>query len=238
MANFVPPLFLIIYLILFVIALRLRRRLRVSALTLFMIPVAALIIDNLVIVISSQLQSSPILSSLNNFSLFLQALLIPIFVLVAFELVRRTNTDWAQFSWARSVIWTLTIVLIGFALYQQYASAQTTTTAFAQSSALPFEGVEETINLTVNKPSYVGALITAAIVAVFGYFIHRAIRWPWVLYGAVCMLILHALPLDEVGPLYAGLGKLFIAISLLGTAFRLYVLEPTPSATLFQGANA
>jgi hypothetical protein len=185
-----------------------RRRPSVGALTL-LLPIAAVVYDNTAVSLGSLIGHGPLLEAL-SFPRFLgHAVLTPIWIVTAVAFATRSGgfqgrkRAFARGSW---VLYALMVAvgLVNSVLLLSYEPViQEDLVYYTNGGGLPGPPL----------PSITMTLVVIALGAVVG----RRVRWPWMLGGALFMLVAAAVPSEVAGFVISNSGEVVMAASLVAT---------------------
>ncbi|MGM7679158.1 hypothetical protein [Microbacterium sp. A94] len=202
--------FAIAYLVLLIwgIALTVRRgRLIVSDLALLVF--AALVYDNAVIGLGSFIGESAGLEALNAVRYWLHALVTPMLVLVAWNVLVRAGVRWAKTSWATLGAIVITAALVTYEVIVGAAPAQLV--AQHEYGTLSYSNE----NAPGGPPLMV--LFVAAALLVAGIYAWKRQGWPWLCIVTILMVIGSAIPFDFPSGAVTNAFELVLLVGVLAT---------------------
>ncbi len=185
-----------------------RRRPSVGALTLIL-PIAAVVYDNVMVALGSFVGDGQLLAIL-SFPRFLgHALLTPIWIVTVVAFAVRTGAfarrpiAWMRGSWilygALVVVGLVnSVVLLRYELVEQADLVYYTNAGGIPGPPLP-------------------SVIMVLVVIACGVIVARRTRWPWMLAGGVFELVAAAIPTALVGFVVANSGEVVLAAALVAT---------------------
>jgi hypothetical protein len=203
-------------------ALRLyRARPSAGALTL-LLPIAAVVYDNAVVALGSFIGAGGLLEALSLPRFLGHALLTPIWIVTAVAFARRagafekserlmTSGSWALYALAVVVGFVNSVVLLRYELVEQGDLVY-----YTNGGGLP-------------GPPFPSIVMTVVVI-VCGVLVLRHASWPWMLAGAVFMLLAAAVPVDVVGFVVSNSGEVVLAACLVATESYLQRRERAEAA--------
>ena len=162
------------------VALVKRHGLGTSA-NLYLITVAGLLYDNLVLASGRFLGTGPLLETLSYGRFILHAIYMPLLVVWAWHAARRVGMPWARRDRTRAGVIGVALALVAFELVTQVAGlnleAESRQGALRYADAVPTQG-----------PPLMVLIVAAAVIAA-GVVLWRRRRWPWLMAGAVVFAV-------------------------------------------------
>lgn len=185
-----------------------RRRPSAGALTL-LLPIAAVVYDNAMVAAGSFIGDGRLLEVL-SFPRFLgHALLTPIWIVTAVAFATRAGAfagrerAWAVGSWVLYAVAVVVGVVNSVVLLSYELVLQDGLVYYTNGGGL---GV----------PPFPSISMTFVVIAM-GVIVLRRLRWPWMLAGALAMLLAAAIPTAIVGFVVSNSGEVVMAASLVAT---------------------
>lgn len=185
-----------------------RRRRSYGALTL-LLPIAAVVYDNAMVAAGSLIGDGRLLEVL-SFPRFLgHAVLTPVWIVTAVAFATRTGAfagrgrRWAIGSWVLYAIAVAVGLVNSVALLRYELVEQADLVYYTNAGGLP-------------GPPFPSIAMTLVVIAM-GAVVLRRLRWPWMLAGALFMLVAAAIPTDLVGFVVSNSGEVVMAASLVAT---------------------
>lgn len=202
--------FTIAYLALFAWALVLvvrRGRPRVSDLALLVL--LGLVYDNAVLGLGSFIGEGTPLETANGARFWLHALLTPLLVLVAWDMMRRAGVRWARTRWAGVAAMVVTVALMAYEI---------------AVGAIPMRlaperkhGVLSYANENAPDGPPVMVLVVAAALLLAGILLWARTHWPWLAIGTGLMVIGSAIPIRIPSDAATNAFELILLISVVLT---------------------
>ena len=166
--------------------------------------------DNFVLGIGNFIGEGEALKRLNAPRFYIHALFTPAMSIAAFGMMRRFRVGWAQSKAWHIVVCVLATVLIGLGAYTDIIHldlvANETSGVLRYSNAFEFM-----------KGPPIPPILTITFVLVFGIFIWKQVKWPWLFVAASIMFI--TAPLASM-PIMQNVGEIAFAIGLTTTEIK------------------
>jgi hypothetical protein len=177
---------------------------------LILIVVYGLAYDNLAIAAGATLGEGDLTKTLNWPRYAIHTLFTPTMMIAAFGIARRAGVRWAQGRAAHTTVCVVATAMILLGSYVDILNLH-----LVPQSA---DGVLRYVNdFEFMKGPPIPAVLTISVVLVFGGFLWRQIKWPWLFVGAVVMFI-------SAGfmrfPIAQNLGEIAFAAGLVFTMIK------------------
>jgi hypothetical protein len=198
-------------------ALRLYRRRPSAGALVLMLPLFALVWDNGTVAVGSLVGEGALLQALTYPRFVGHAFLTPIWIVTAVAFATRVGAQGSRAALLSRGSWALygLMVVLGVAdallLLRLEPARQADVLYYTNVGGLPGPPV----------PAIIMVLVTIAC----GALLFRAIRWPWMLAGAVFMLVTAAIPTDLVGFVVSNSGEVVLGMALVLTERRLQAID-------------
>jgi len=193
-----------------------RHRPSAGALALFL-PIAALVWDNGVVAIGSLLGVGTLLQMLTYPRFIGHAFLTPIWTVTAVAFAGRAGALGSRHRAFESASWVLYALMVAYGVFD--ALVLLDLSPVRQADILYYTNVGGIPGPPA--PAVVMVLVTIAC----GVLVLKAIRWPWMLAGALFMLVTAAIPTDLVGFVLSNSGEVVLGLALVLTERRLQQRE-------------
>lgn len=180
---------------------------RKATLFLILVPILGLIYDNGVIALGRFMGEGDLLQTLNQGRFLLHALVTPILVAASVVLADRAGMAWAKKRLSHGLFGLFTVALIAYGL-QEFPHYLFTAEWFGNTLRY--------VDTAVSGPP-IPSIMTIMVIMIFGIFIWRNGRWPWLFVGAMIMFIGSAIPPSLVGPIVGSGVEVVLLASLLAT---------------------
>ena len=208
MAEIIYILYTIAHIALLVWGIRLWQQQRSLTLLLILLPVVALIYDNVVVAAGRFIGVGATLAGFNQGRFLLHAIITPMLIAAAAALTAQAGVSWAKKWMSHAFFGVLTLGLITFGLVEY--------TRFVYEPVW-FGGTLRYVDTAVAGPP-IPAIITIIVITILAVFIWRARRWPWLFWGGLVMFIGSAVPPSLVGPVVGSGVEVILLAALLATA--------------------
>lgn len=208
------PAFAVAYVVLLVIGVTVVVRSgRLVPSHLVLLVLAALIYDNAIIGLGNAIGEGPILAALSVPRFWLHALVTPLLVIVAWNLMAGAGARWARRRWALIGALVLTAALVAYEIAVGAATLELT--AVREYGVLRYTDA----NTPEGPPLMV--LVVAVVLLVAGIAVLARIRWPWLLVGTVLMIIGSGVPIPVASGAITNAFELILLTSILATVVHL-----------------
>ena len=198
-----------------------RRRPSYGALTL-LLPIAAVVYDNAMVAAGSFIGDGRLLEVL-SFPRFLgHALLTPVWIVTAVAFATRVGAFGERARALRTGSWALYALAVVVGLVNSVVLLR-------YELVLQGDLVYYTNGGGLGVPPFPSIAMTLVVIAM-GVVVLRRARWPWMLAGAVFMLVAAAIPTDLVGFVVSNSGEVVMAASLVATEAFLQKRERTAAS--------
>jgi hypothetical protein len=194
---------------LLVLAVRLLVRDRHWTLLVFVINIAGLVYDNLVIGLGHLIGPGETLMALNYPRFLVHAATTPLLGMLGLYLTRNTGVDWAWGRKALITFWTLTLAMLGWAIYNDLVLLRMEPVAFAETVRYA--------NAAVSGPP-LPAITVMTLVMFCGIAVFVRARWPWLFLGSLVVFTTAAFA-ASIG-VVANLGEIFFVAGTIATGYR------------------
>lgn len=191
------------------VAIRLYRARPSAGALALLLPIAAVVYDNAMVAAGSFIGDGRLLEVL-SFPRFLgHALLTPIWIVAAVAFVtqagafRGRERAWAIGAWALYAFAVVVGLVNSVVLLRYELVLQADLVYYTNAGGLP-------------GPPFPSIAMTFVVIAM-GVVVLRRARWPWMLAGALFMLLAAAIPVDLVGFVVSNSGEVVMAASLVAT---------------------
>jgi len=193
-----------------------RRRPSAGALALFL-PIAALVWDNTVVAIGGLVGEGMLLQALTYPRFVGHAFLTPIWTVAAVAFAGRADALGARRQAFEKASWGLYALLVVYGVVD----------ALVLLDLAPVRQAD--ILYYTNAGGIAGppvpAIVMVLVTIVCGALVLKAIRWPWMLVGALFMLVTAAIPTNVVGFVVSNSGEVVLGLTLVATEWRLQQRE-------------
>ncbi|WP_144794237.1 hypothetical protein [Microbacterium paludicola] len=184
-----------------------RRRLITSDVVLLVI--GGLVYDNAVLAIGSFIGEDPGLEAANAARYWLHALVTPLLVLAAWNMLIRAGARWAKSTWAAFAAFAVTAALIVYEIIVGAATAQLV--ANREYGVLSYSNE----NAPGGPPLMV--LVIAAALLVAGAYVWKRERWPLLFLVTVVMVVGSAVPIPVPSGAITNLFELVLLVGVVAT---------------------
>ena len=191
-------------------AIRLWRKSTSLAMIVLPLLLASISYDNLILSVGSLIGEGELLKSLSMLRFLFHYLVVPLFIVIAVELVHRAGAAWAN-TITRVLSWVLALGLGGFEVATQFFGLELVPVTFA--------GILRYTVAEVSELPIVTILINLFVLLI-GIGIWIRLKWPWLFVGSLVALIGNAIPVSLVGSLPGSASEFVMALSLLLTERR------------------
>lgn len=191
-------------------AFRIYRRDRAAGTLTLMLPIAAVVYDNVAVALGSFIGAGPLLEAVSVPRFLGHALLTPVWIVTAFAFATRAGAFRGRERMARigSLVLYALMVVIGLVhsvvLFSFELVELGDLVYYTNGGGIPGPPI----------PSIVMTLVVIAC----GVILVRRARWPWMLVGALFMLVAAGAPRELVGFVVSNSGEVVMAASLVATA--------------------
>lgn len=190
------------------------------ALAMLLPLLAWLIFDPLVMALGNKLGEGSMLYVLTWLRYVLRVLAMPFLLIVAFDQVRRARLDWANDPLANLGVWVVVLILVvlGFvrAFWGGFGMEITELDGIKQYKEV------EAIGLPIS------AIITLAMITLFGALTFMKTRSPWLLLGALVWLMAIVLPTTMIPSFSAAIASALFVMSVLLCERAVQKISPNP----------
>ena len=181
-------------------------------LILLLVMLVGLIYDNLIVAIGRLIGEGNLLKSLNMLRFLAHKASIPLMVLLTAKLAQEADLAWADSLFVRSGVWAITLGLILIGIFTNVLGFKLESVTFA--GTLRYREAQ-------GNSLLIPAIVTTIWIAVVGTSIWCKISSPWMVIGALSMLIGGAVPTQTVGLAISSGAEVILSLSLLVTEYQL-----------------
>jgi hypothetical protein len=199
-------------------SVRLLARRRNAGAALLATIVTAMAFGAIVLSTGRWLGEGALLAGLSRARFLLEATLLPLLVIVAFEMVRRADLERARHRAVSLAVQAIAIALAAIGLKPLVSPPSIAPVVFGGILYYRQAG-DAGLRLPV--------MIAWALVVTFGLILFRRINWPWLALGAIAMFLGDIAPTSLTGPIARSIAQTVFAFCLLLT-------ESAPRAVLIQ----
>lgn len=215
MDTFLYFLFTAVYIVLLILGIRLAGRYGwQNPANLILFVIVGLIYDNALLALGRYIGEGSFLEKISFLRYWGHALFTPMLVIVAWDALRKSGTDWAKTKTAAYISFTVTLALVLLELFTETLGLtlkpRTEYGIVSYTSAVPADG----------PPLMV--LIISVILVVSAFIVWRKSKWIWMLIGSVLMVAGSAIPLPIKSGAVTNTFELILILSLLATIKFLY----------------
>ncbi len=190
------------------------------ALAMLLPLLAWLIFDPLVMALGNKLGEGSMLYVLTWLRYVLRVLAMPFLLIVAFDQVRRARVDWASDPLASLGVWVVALVLVALGFVRAFWGG------FGMEIT-ELDGIKQYKEVeAIGLP--IAAIITLAIITLFGVLAFMKTRSPWLLLGALAWLMAIILPATMIPSVLAAVASAFFVIGVLLSESSVRQISPNP----------
>ncbi len=179
---------------------------------LFLVVLAGLVYDNLIIALGARVGEGDLLKTLSAGRFYLHGLLTPVLVIFAFGVLRQAGVGWAQSGWAHALVCLVASALIGYGVYRDIILLDLQ--PVVQLDILRYTSAG-------SKGPPIGSIGTILVLIGLGASLWRKTGWLWLALGALAMFVAAGVGTGE-RLFLANLGEVILGISLLVTGLRFF----------------
>lgn len=178
------------------------------SLAILMLVLAGLVYDNFVIFIGDRLQLGPKLEAFNKGRYWCHGLLSPLLLIMAVQVLHRTQVSWDRTGWSDGLGWGLALGLIAIEVTTRMVKLDLKPVRFA--GTLRYKEVVPSREIPV--------ILVILLVGAIGAVVWQQLGWSWMFWGAVIMMLGSAVPTTtKAGPSIGSGVEVIFGWSLVAT---------------------